>query len=63
MPQSIKVTIKSVYGNDVVYPACMDAKRFADIAGSKTLTDRTLRLVRDLGYGIEVVHPTVTIVG
>lgn len=57
----IKVTLRNVYGNDVVYPACPDARRFADIAGSKTLTDRTLRLVQDLGYSIEVVHPTVTI--
>jgi hypothetical protein len=57
----IQVEIKSVYGRDTVYPACPDARRFADISGAKTLTDRTLRLVRELGYEIEVIHPTVTI--
>jgi hypothetical protein len=57
----IKVQIRTVYGRDTVYPACADARRFADIAGSKTLTDQTLRLVRDLGYEIQIVHPVVTI--
>jgi hypothetical protein len=57
----IKVQIKSVYGRDTVYPACPDAGRFACIAGTTTLTDRTLRLIRSLGYEIVVVHPTVTI--
>lgn len=55
----IKVQIKSVYGSDKVYPACPDARRFADIAGTKTLGDATLRLIRDLGYSIVVVHPAV----
>ena len=57
----IKVQIKSVYGRDTVYPACPDARRFADISGAKAITDRTLSLVRELGYEIVVVHPTVTI--
>lgn len=58
---NIKVEIKSVYGRDTVYPACPDARRFADIAGTKTLCDRTLTIIQELGYGIEVVHPLVTI--
>lgn len=60
---TIKVQIKSVYGRDTVYPACSDAARFAAIAGTKTLSDGVLRLIRDLGYEIAVVHPTVTIAG
>lgn len=58
---TIKIEIRSVYGKDTVYPACPDARRFADIAGTKTLCDRTLRLIRDLGYDFEVVHPSVKI--
>lgn len=57
----IKVHIKSVYGNDTVYPACPDAGRFCSIAGTKTLTPAMLRLIEGLGYTITVVHPTVTI--
>lgn len=58
---SIKVQIRSVYGNSLVYPACPDAARFAEIAGSKTLNHRTLCLIEALSYQIEHVHPTVTI--
>jgi hypothetical protein len=58
---TIKVQIRSVYGRDTVYPACPDAARFASIAGTKTLCDHTLRMVRQLGYEIEVVHPVVSI--
>lgn len=55
----IKVEIREVYGRFTTYPACADARRFADIANSKTLTDRTLRLIRDLGYRIIPTTPTV----
>jgi hypothetical protein len=60
---TIKVQIRSVYGRDTVYPACPDAARFAAIAGTKTLCDGNLRMIRELGYEIVVVHPTVTIAG
>lgn len=56
----ITVEVRSIYGRDTVYPACADARRFADIAGSKTLTSQTLRLIRDLGYTIRVQHPAIT---
>ena len=57
----IKVEIRSIYGRDTVYPACPDARRFADIAGTKTLSNDTLRLISQLGYEIQVMHPTVLI--
>ena len=56
---TIRVEVREVYGRFTTYPACPDARRFADIANSKTLTDRTLRLVRDLGYQIVPTTPTV----
>lgn len=58
---TIKVEIRSVYGRDVVYPGCPDSRRFADIARQTTLGTGTLRLIRELGYKIEVVHPIITI--
>jgi hypothetical protein len=58
---SIKVQIRSVYGKDINYPACPAAVTLAEIAGTKTLTDETLRLIRKLGYGIEVEQPRVTL--
>ena len=57
--ESIKVTIKSQYGNTVIYPACDKAKEFAAIAGTKTLTDATLRHVRNLGYEVYEERPAI----
>ena len=55
----ITVKVKNVYGNDLVYPVCKDAQVFAQIAGSKTLTETTLKRIKDLGYQIVSVTPTV----
>lgn len=52
---SIKIEIRNVYGEEKAYPVCTDAKVFADIAGTKTLTQMTLRRVLALGYSLAVV--------
>lgn len=51
---SITVQIKSVYGNETIYPVCDKAKAFAAIAGDKTLTRTTIKLVKELGYAVNV---------
>lgn len=53
---SITVHIKDVYGNRTVYPVCEQAKLFAAIAGTKTLTVHTLAQIKLLGFAI-VVQP------
>lgn len=50
----ILVQIKNVYGNELFYPACEDAKRFALLTNSKTLTRSSLQIIKNLGYTIEV---------
>ena len=52
----ITVTVRRVYGNPVIYPACDQARQFARIAGTKTLTLDTLRQIRALGYTIAERH-------
>lgn len=54
MTKTIKVNVKSVYGNTMVYPICDDAKRFASIANTQTLTSSTVALIKGLGYTIQV---------
>ena len=54
MSMEIIVTIKSVYGNSLVYPICQKAMLFADIAGTATLTDDTIRSIKTLGYRVKV---------
>jgi len=51
----IQVLIKNIYGRETIYPVCDQAKIFASLAGQKTLTSREIRLIKDLGYSIEVV--------
>lgn len=51
----IQVMIKSVYGEELVYPADENAKRFAEMVQRKTLPPRVLKLIRELGYEIETV--------
>ena len=53
---TITVTVRRVYGNPVIYPACDQARQFARIAGTKTLTLDTLRQIRALGYTITERH-------
>lgn len=51
---SIQVTIRNVYGNETIYPACETAKSFAKLVGQKTLTHRDLTIIKGMGYAIEV---------
>lgn len=55
----ITVRIANNYGNRVVYPVCDRARLFAEVAGTTTLTDRTISLIKSLGYTIEVQQETL----
>ena len=48
------VTIKTVYGKEMIYPENVVAKIFADIAGQKTLSRATLNRAQSLGFKVEV---------
>ena len=56
---SIKVKIKTVYGEERIYPICDKANAFASIAGTKTLTQQTIDQVKTLGYEIEIEQQTL----
>ena len=53
------VTIKNVYGREMVYPACPVTEIIASIAKTKTLSDNDLRAIRQLGYEIAVKERTL----
>ena len=50
----IKIEVRDVYGRQKIYPICENAKRFARIAGTTTLTFATLKLIEELGYTWEI---------
>tara|TARA_R110000737_G_C14486743_1_gene469487 strand:- start:189 stop:362 length:174 start_codon:yes stop_codon:yes gene_type:complete len=56
---NITVRVKDNFGNRAVYPVCSDAQTFAELAGTKTLTDETIRLVKDLGYEVQIQPQTL----
>jgi hypothetical protein len=51
--KTIQIEIKRVYGNTVAYPLCDQAKIFASIAGTATLTSATLKKIQALGFSFE----------
>ncbi len=55
----ITIQIRTIYGNETIYPACPRSVIFARLCGTKTLTAQALRDIRALGYEIEVEHPAI----
>lgn len=53
MNNIIQVTIKNVYGNELVYPACETGHALTDLLGTKTFTDWQIKKLRALGYVFE----------
>jgi hypothetical protein len=50
----ITIKIKNNYGQEVAYPVCEQAKLFAHLTNTKTLTREALQIIKALGYSIEV---------
>jgi len=48
----ITIELKWNYGSCAFYPVCETRKRFAQIAGTKTLTQEALRIIKAMGYTI-----------
>ena len=51
---TILVRITNNFGNRAVYPVCANAKLLAELAGTKTFTDRAIDQIKALGYDIAV---------
>ena len=58
MNKVLLVTIKNVYGTEMIYPANDAAHVFANIARQKTLSRDTLKNAKALGYDVQVQQPT-----
>lgn len=60
---TIKVSIKSVYGNILIYPECEQSKLFCQLTGNKTLLQKDLNVIKKLGYQIDQVIPETLKIG
>ena len=54
MDQELIVKVVTNYGEKIIYPVCDRAKWFAEIAGTKTLTENTRLCITKLGYKFKV---------
>ncbi len=57
----IQVRIKSVYGNETIYPACETAKAFARLLGQTTLTFVDVQGIKAIGFAVSVIQDKVTL--
>ena len=56
---NITVEVKHVYGRITIYPACETSQLLAKLASHKILTPTDLRVIKQLGYTVEVATPTI----
>ena len=50
------ITKQSVYGTTKYYPACEISEALAEIAGTKTLTEQTIKSAKKIGITFEIVY-------
>ena len=50
MDNNLEIMVKNVYGNDLIYPQCEQAKKLANFKGTKTFTDLDLKRLDAMGY-------------
>ena len=50
----LTIEIKNVYGNNLIYPICDNAKIFTRLMGKKTFQNYELKEIEKLGYKIKV---------
>lgn len=55
MQTNLKITIKCVYGNELIYPACEQSKKLASLLGTKTFTRAKVEELKAIGFSFMVV--------
>lgn len=50
----LTVKVKSVYGNDLIYPVNDTAQKFSNLIGKKTFSKVDLAIISNLGYKITI---------
>ena len=59
MTYNITVDIKNVYGNELIYPVCFNAKKFTSLTKNKTLSKKDIDIIKTLGYKVIVEQKTL----
>jgi hypothetical protein len=56
---TIFVKERNVFGEDKIYPVCSQAKLFANLAGTKTITQDAKRIIKEAGFTIQTQSITL----
>ena len=59
MEKILYVKKKNVYGNELVYPVCKDAKLFANLIQQQTFTSDDIARIKSLGYVFKHVEEKI----
>jgi len=59
METIIKITLRSVYGNETAYPDNDQARLICQLTGCRTLRAQDIKTLRAMGFVIEVTHEIV----
>ena len=55
VPTKIRVQIRNVFGNDLIYPMCINSNRFTELTQTKTLSRDDIKTIKALGFTVDVV--------
>ena len=58
---SVSVELRLQFGQVYAYPNCANARAFADIARTKTLSKLAIDKIRAMGYAINVTQRTLSL--
>lgn len=56
---TITVKLISQYGNERIFPICERATLFTELIGQRSFTLKDLKLIKQLGFKVEVEQPTI----
>tara|TARA_R110002012_G_scaffold157856_1_gene319143 strand:+ start:430 stop:603 length:174 start_codon:yes stop_codon:yes gene_type:complete len=55
----IEVQVKTVYGNNLIYPICNKAKSFTTLTKTKTLSREDIAVIKALGYSVKTAAQAI----
>lgn len=55
MNNKLQVAVKTVYGNELIYPVCDMARSLCELANTKTFTESAIRTCKKMGFMFELV--------
>jgi hypothetical protein len=61
MTKTITVSLKTTYGNNLIYPECATANLLIQLTKGSTFSPKHIKIIEELGYEVIVAQQTLTI--